>query len=213
MAKLFQILKLTQAECRKYGNWLRSNASSLEDFFAMLHKHAQLAQETLQMYGDRTSEIELGLFKKDYNERFMLVLRSTWIFSLSVVEYSMKRIIQESTNGPLFNWYTELDDHPYVKGAKSGFYLRNIVSKSYEVEIMDDAEYDSWIGLQNIRNAIIHNNAFFEEDQTHTIGTMTINAKAGERISYSHLNRARFIRLIPMMSMNWLKHYLQSNSV
>jgi hypothetical protein len=213
MVKLFQILKLTQAECRTYGDWLRLNASSLEDFFAMLHKHAQSAQEILQMYGDRTSEIELGLFKKDYNERFMLVLRSTWIFSLSVVEYSMKRIIGNSISGPLVDWYSKLDDHSHVKGAKKGFYLRSIIEKSHDLEMIDQTERDSWVGLQDIRNAIIHNNAYFEEDKTYTIGAKTINAKAAQKIRYPHLHRAHFILVIPRMSINWLKQHLRSGSV
>ena len=62
-----------------------------------------------------------------------------------------------------------------------------------------------------MRNVIIHNNGYLEEDKTFTIGRITKDIKSGEKVRYSHLDGAYFIRLIPAMSKDWLEKYLASH--
>ena len=202
------ILIKTQAECIEYGNWLRNRIPDSENCFAMLHNHAMSAQEILDSIGHLRVRTE-----KQANQRIMLVLRSAWVFSLSVVEYSMKKIIRESMDGPLVKWYHELKERPHVVGAKSGYSLRSVIVRSHELDIVTDEYYQNWISLQYMRNAIIHNNAVVEERSDFTVGEYKMTIEAGEMVRSTHLDRAIFIQLIPTMSRNWIESFLDQHEM
>ncbi|MFW9887806.1 MAG: hypothetical protein ACFFER_06470 [Candidatus Thorarchaeota archaeon] len=204
-------LAKAQGECEYYAEWLtRTEPKIEENFFKIYWKHIVSTNEILRMYMDTTLEIEPLLFRKDYDERFMLVLRASWIFQMSVSEYSMKKILRDS-KGSLSDWYQNLPDHSYVKGEKRGGSLRNIVEKSKDLGIIDNEQCTSWISLQEMRNAIIHNNGFIEEDKCYAIGKVKKKIKAGDRIKYSHMNSAFFIRYIPTLSKMWLEGVINSH--
>ena len=208
MIKVSASLTETQRECKEFGIWLQAMAPEIENFFAMLHNHAMSAQEILDAIGNLRVKT-----KKEAEQRIMLVLRSAWVFSLSVVEYSMKRIIRHSSEGPLLKWYNTLEDNKHVLGTKRGFSMRSVVTKSHKLGLIDDKQYQSWIGLQEMRNAIIHNNGFLEQDKTFTIGHVIKKIKTGEKVRYSHQDGAFFIRLIPLMSKRWLESYLDTHKM
>ncbi len=202
---IISILKETQNDCNIYSEWLRRTVPDSEDFFAMLQKHAMSAQEILDSIGHLRVRTE-----KQANERIMLVLRSAWVFSLSVVEYSMKKIIRESKTGPpLVKWYHDLNDSAYVAGAKLGYSLRSVIERSYKLELVSMKYYKNWISLQDMRNAIIHNNAIVEERNQFIVGTYSRTIETGEKVISTHEDRANFIRLIPAMSKEWLENFLQ----
>ena len=205
MATVLSVLLGTQSDCKSYGLWLKERAPELENFFAMLHNHAMSAQEILDSIGNLRVKT-----RKEADQRIMLVLRSAWIFGLSVVEYSMKKIIRESESGPLVKWYQSLPDSVHEKGVKRGFSLRSVIAKSYKLGLVDKNQQSSWTSLQDMRNAIIHNNGYLEGNKTFTIGQITKDIKSGEKVRYSHLDGAYFIRLIPAMSKDWLEKYLAS---
>ena len=208
MPSVMKILEETQSDCEEYGKWLKSKLPKNENFFEMLRKHAISAHEILSSIGNLRVKTE-----KEGNERIMLVLRSTWIFQLSVVEYAMKRIIGQSATGPLVDWYQGLPDDRYVKGAKRGLSLRGIVGCSLESGIINEVQHNDWIGLQDMRNAIVHNNAIIEESRTFKVGTFSRDIKEGEKVRSSHLDRAYFIRIIPSMSKSWLEGYLGKHNI
>lgn len=208
MYRVLNILKETQEDCLQYGDWLKSKLPGIENFFAMLHNHAMSAHEILNCIGNLIVKT-----KKQADQRIMIVLRSTWVFELSVVEYSMKRIIRQSKSGPLFDWYLNLPDDRHVKGAKKGFSLRRIVGRSHELGLINDDQYNSWISLQDMRNAIVHNNAIVEETKTFMVGTFSKKIKEGDKVRSSHLDRAYFIQLIPSMSRSWLEGYLTKHAI
>ncbi len=208
LKEVIMILKETQSDCGQYSTWLRTNAPHVEDLFAMLHNHAMSTQEILDCIGTLIVKT-----KKQADQRIMLVIRSNWIFSLSIVEYSMKRIIRQSKSGPLVEWYNGLTDSPYVKGAKRGFSLRTVIKRSFKVKMIDDGQCQSWICLQEMRNAIIHNNGFVEEPKKFRIGNVTKDIGVGEKVRYSHLDGVYFIRLIPAMTKYWIEMYLEHHIV
>ncbi|MFW9887218.1 MAG: hypothetical protein ACFFER_03500 [Candidatus Thorarchaeota archaeon] len=208
MKNVIEILKKTQADCKKYGAWLTINAPRVEDLFVMLHNHAMSTQEILDCIGTLIVKT-----KKEANQRVMLIIRSNWIFSLSIVEYSIKRIIRQSKSGPLVEWYLGLADNKHVRGAKRGFSLRTVMKQSHKAMMIDDEQSQSWASLQDMRNSIIHNNGFVEESKTFRIGNVAKEIGVGERIQYSHLDGAYFIQLIPTMTQNWIEKYLEYHTV
>ena len=207
MSTVLEILRETQEECNQLHKWLQQTAPSLENFFAMLHNHAMSAEEILDSIGPLIVKT-----KKEGLQRIMLVLRATWVFQLAVVEYSMKRIIRQS-KGPLAEWYDGLRNHTKVKGMKKGFSLRTVVWGSFREGIIERDQCDNWIALQDMRNAIIHNNGYVEEDKTYKVGKFSRNIKAGEKIRSRHLDRAYFIQLIPRMSKDWLEGFLRKHTL
>jgi hypothetical protein len=212
MSKIFSVLGRAQVNCEQYGSWLKENYPKIENFFAMLWKHIVSTREILKMYHQDTIPIEMLLYRKDYYERFMLVLRAAWIFQLSVVEYSMKKSLQQF-NGPVATWYKGLKDNPHVKGEKLKGTLRNIVRISAKEGIVMEFHLTSWLNLQDLRNAIIHNNGIIGEDKTFTIGDVKKHIEAGENVRYSHLDAAHFLALIPFMSKKWLEGFLKTHTL
>jgi len=173
----------------------------------MLHNHVMSAQEIL----DSISNLKVNS-QKEGMQRIMLVLRSTWVFMLSVVEYSIKKIIRESKSGPLAEWYQNLDDDPKVVGKKWGYSLRSVIKESHKLNLISDEHYQNWISLQDMRNAIIHNNAIVEKRSVFTIGNFTRTIEVGKKVKSNHQDRANFIRLIPLMAREWLERYLIDQS-
>ena len=165
------------------------------------------AQEILDNIGHLRVRTE-----KQANQRIMLVLRSAWVFSLSVVEYSMKKIIKEAMDGPLVEWYHKLRDSPHVVGAKLGFSLRSVVEQSKRIGIVTEEYYQNWISLQDMRNAIIHNNAIMEEKSEFIVGDYYRIIEAGEKVRSTHIDRSSFIRLIPTMTKDWVGRFLKQHT-
>ncbi|MFX0056530.1 MAG: hypothetical protein ACFFAD_16500 [Candidatus Hermodarchaeota archaeon] len=202
MSILISILQETQKECEEFSEWLSELSPSLEKSFNILHNHAMSAEELLEGIG--TLEVKT---EKQAHERIMLILRSNWIFMLSVIEYSIKQILEQSAK-PLGIWYNNLQDDSKVKGKKRGFSLRSVMNESQKRGMIELDQRDSWIGLQDMRNAIIHNNAYMEEDKTFKVGDFERSFIKGEKIHCTHIDRAGFIQIIPRLWKDWLKGHL-----
>jgi len=85
--------------------------------------------------------------------------------------------------------------------------------ESKKKKLIDKSELDSWIGMIELRNAIMHNNAFFEEDTSFKIGDMTFEANAGNMVRYPMSNRPKIIKVLVSLTRSWIEAYLKTHTI
>jgi uncharacterized protein YutE (UPF0331/DUF86 family) len=189
-------------------SWFENHLPQLEEnIFAFVHKHAIVARDHLRNYRD-WPECKIKEKFVEYRERLTMVVVSAFIFSLSAIEYSLKLIIKKSKDGPLVNWVE-------AKKQENRFriYLFGIMKESKRKKLIDKSELDSWKGMIELRNAIMHNNAFFDEDTSFKIGDMTFEADAGNMVRYPMSDRPKIIKALVSLTRSWIEAYLKSHII
>ena len=211
-----KVLSELMEECGTHADWLDSTPLQIENCFNMIHNLVRQSHDLLWYYWKVWYPNELELrsrqnpteddaihFAKQTGERLMLVLRSAFIFSLSIVEYAMKLVIKQAKRGPLLDWYDK------KKKKNLRVYLKGIMEESKRKKMLSLTEYNSWGGMIELRNVIMHNNAIVDENTSLAIGTITLDAKTGEMVSYPISKRPRIIKVLVELTRSWLEKFLE----
>ncbi len=194
-------------------SWFESQLPQFEEnSFAFVHKHAVVARDQLRNYNDWSDDIIIQIFV-EYRERLTMVVVSAFIFSLSAIEYSLKSFIRKSVDGPLVDWLSMRREKAEEGGNVFRMYLRSIMIESEKKHLIDKSNLDSWKGMIELRNAIMHNNAIFDEYTSFKIGDMTFEAEAGNMVRYPMSDRPKIIKVLVSLTRNWIEAYLKTHTI
>ena len=104
------------------------------------------------------------------SERVIDAARTMFVFCMSAVEYAAR----ESA-------IRHKDILPLEQGKRH--YVGFIMGKSHAVGLIDRAAYESWDGLTEFRNCVVHNNGVAEQSREVVLSNgLTITMKAGEMV-------------------------------
>jgi hypothetical protein len=196
-------LYATSQDCLKHGKWLSKNHPTIWDCFAVLDKNAALANDILEGFKEIILPIEVGLFSKQIGERIKMVLRSAFIFSFSIVEYSMKRSIGDLKRGKLYSWYIAKLE------SKKRVYLRSVVERSKKLGLINEVQEKSWSSLNTLRNILVHNNGYADENDFMRIGQLEMQIVAGKSVKINWINYVMFLQTIVTLYRRWIESVIQ----
>ncbi len=211
--KVINGFKTLISELENEISWFENQLPQFEENgFAFVHKHAIVARDQLRNYRDWSDDIIIRKFV-EYRERITMVVVSAFIFSLSAIEYSLKLVIRKSTDGPLVDWFNSRRENAERGGGVFWMYLKSIMIESEARKLIDRSELDSWKGMIQLRNAIMHNNAYFDEDTSFKIGDMTFEAEAGNMMRYPMSDRPKIIKVLVSLTRSWIEAYLKTHTI
>jgi len=150
--------------------------------FGKIFNNLTLTLELLSYYYSKWSRSsgnvsaqERDRIRRENGERCVMILRWLFIASLSSIEYSAKESVASyPKDSPVKN---------LVKVRKGQrVYLSDIMRKSKRSSLMDDDAYEDWQNLIFLRNCIVHNNGFSDENRSINMGGTTIAASVGKMI-------------------------------
>ncbi len=193
--------------------WFNQAIPQIENCFVFIQKHTMSSRDLLMLFGRSWARIDPNMKAQEFKERVMLITRSNFIFSLSAVEYLLKLIVKESRTEPI----VELLERGRAKAEKKKgvfrIYLSGIMNESKRKKWIDQSQHDSWNGMIRLRNAIMHNNAFFDEETSFKIGDMTFEAEAGNMVRYPMSDRPKIIKALASLTRSWIEVYLKSHTI
>ena len=238
---MIESFKELTEECAVHSTWLQGASSEIRKCFNMIQKHSISSDEMLTYYQEvwipfqmitrnieNATVKEKDKFKKDCRERILILGRSAFIDSLSIVEYFMKVTIEESTEGPLVDWAERIKGRQssrlkrlwrYLlkvicrqKGRKR-VYLSGILRESKRKKMIDGMQHRSWRGMIELRNAMVHNNAIADRNITLTIGDMSAKTYTGKMIQLSPRKYPEVIKVLVSLTRVWIEAYLRFHTV
>jgi len=121
---------------------------------AMISQHIEIAINVFDYYQDNFEKIE-----DEFWDRINVQERMVYVLVLSIFEYVAKLYYHENKNrlGLIRDSGGE---------EKKKLYLRDIISLSQNIDVLDDEECNLWMGLIEFRNCIVHNNSFSSKTET-----------------------------------------------
>ena len=108
---------------------------------------------------------------------------------LSVIEYSMRNIIKCYPSSTLYLKLSEWNR----RGRK--IYLKDVINISHDLGIIDEEGKNNWLGIIEIRNLLIHNNAICESEESLSISDLEIKMEKGKPIKMNFQTLLRLIEI------------------
>ena len=113
-----------------------------------IHNFIMITTEVMELYRPLVEKIEGPLAARrlfEFTHRIAEVQKMMLIESLSAFEYISKKYLAA---------------YPHVLGkiADKWVHLWDIMKKSNEKKIISDEQFELWVGVNNLRRFIIHNN-------------------------------------------------------
>ncbi|TFG78124.1 MAG: hypothetical protein E4H21_01115 [Thermodesulfobacteriales bacterium] len=140
--------------------------------FNMIHNDLVIGIELFSSYMKlwKNAKIKPGIsderieqIKDENGQRIKQVQKIIFVSSMSSFEYVAKE-------------YHKI--HPTKLGGitrRNGrIYLRNILEKSAEIDLIEEEQHKLWNGLLNFRNMIVHNNAISDITETYEYSNCTL---------------------------------------
>lgn len=100
-------------------------------------------------------------------DRITTITRWGYIQTFSIIEFTIKLIIKKEK----YPSFEECIDK-WGRGEVVSFY--NIIKIFYETEKISDAEYTKWNILREIRNCLVHNNAYSDKEISYELNGQKI---------------------------------------
>ncbi len=185
--------------------------------FVLVYNSLILTLELLMHYRDRWSNPLAKLLAKllakftdnEKMDRYMTISRWLFIASMSAIEYSAKASIRHYREPS-----TARED--LLKPEGEGYtYLGDIMknSKKKWISLISNDEYADWKNLIFLRNCIVHNNGYSDEDRNFIIGEAKVTAKPGNIIEGSLDCFVIFTRVALERYFSWVKALVEKYGV
>lgn len=148
----------------------------------MLNQQCIILMETITQYATLWSRIErtpaITRLIYDHNnqreenaQRIVSICKSSFIASMSSIEYCAKETVSKFAS-------------QLTSEIKKDIHLSTIITESYNANIIDEDSQTLWQGLNQLRNAIVHNNGISNKNRTYIIDdTTSLIMTKGEMIS------------------------------
>jgi len=177
--------------------------------FVTIKNDMIMLNEQLHYYGHFWCKIQKRkTLEIEHSQRIDRILTWTYIHSFGVVEFITKELIKKKNSRTFGEVKNKLN-----KGLLVNF--KQIIEKSKKEKIINEYEKAVWDILREIRNAIVHNNAFFTKNKqlTYTLGKRVINLeyKRNEHLKGDLDLTIILIEILMEIYYNWVKNFLKMN--
>ena len=141
------------------------------DVFGMIFNSVTLGLELLSHYNviwntNHTNCSSIKEAKQQNGQRIILIQQMLFIGTMSSIEFCCKRCIEQFSE---------------KIGSFSGrIYLHKIMKRSKSKGVISNLEFNSWQGVIELRNTIVHNNGISEKDQEYTYPNCNLSLKTGK---------------------------------
>lgn len=176
--------------------------------FVLVCNSSILTLELLRCYHYRWSNPPAKFTDKEKGERCVAISRWLFIASMSAIEYSAKASIYlygESSTA------REKLLKPEGRGYTSLSYIMK--NSERQVNLIGKDEYTDWDNLIFLRNCIVHNNAYSDEDRNFNIGEVKVIAKPDNMIEGSLDCCAIFTSVALERYFSWVKALVEKYGV
>ena len=117
-------------------------------------------------------------------------LKQLLVSVLSVIEYSMRNIVDFYPNSTLYIKISEWKS----RGRK--VYIKDVVNVSSNLGIIDEASRNNWVNVIDIRNLLVHNNAICDLSSDKVVGGVRIRMVEGEPLEMKPKDIIRLIEIV-----------------
>lgn len=93
---------------------------------------------------------------------------------MSIIEYSLKTVVEQI-----------LSKCPEIENETEYLYLRKIIKALKDAGHVGDKDWNSWKGLIDVRNVVVHRNAIPDKDDEHKICGISVPFIKGKRLKGS----------------------------
>lgn len=171
--------------------------------YASIHNGLLLTLELSDYYYKRVEKEEKQSLREQDVERMMTISRWSYIHSFSIIEHISKELIKKTKCKEFEKIKTCL-----INGTRVDF--SGIITQSKQVGLVDKNEMKIWDNLREIRNAIVHNNGYFDKNGKFEFGSFTIEYEKSKGLESDDLNLAHKLTEVLMDNYyNWAKKIIK----
>lgn len=139
--------------------------------FGMCYNSAVLSFELLGFYytfwqNMQVPQSEIEKTNKENTERIVEITKWLFIHCMSCIEHNAKEFAKQD---PRFSFSGRI-------------YLKSIINQSLNLGLISQNDYDIWAKIIFIRNATVHNNSIYENNETLTLPSLTIQMHANQML-------------------------------
>lgn len=161
LQKMIKTIPEIMIKVEKTESWFQQNYKMEYNPFTIIHNILGFITELLNWFDASWSREEKEeVFKSEYTiqkDKIIYVTRWGFIQTFSIIEFTIKEIIKkeryEPFSGCLIIW---------ERGEFVSFY--KIIKIFNDMCIINDEDYIKWGDLREIRNCLVHNNAYTDID-------------------------------------------------
>lgn len=150
-------------KANRYTEEFESTSYSKNITFGSIFNNSTLTLELLDLYygiwknATVTVGQDIDLIKKQNFERVILITKWLFIFSLSGIESSIKKLILNSKN-------TKLNDLKLKIKSNNKIHLDQILKNMKDTQRINLDQYNNWATAIYVRNVMIHNDGIAYDD-------------------------------------------------
>lgn len=158
----------------RYTEEFKSTSYSKNITFGSIFNNFTLTLELLDLYYGIWKEAtvpagqDIGLIKKQNFERVILITKWLFIFSLSGIESSIKKLILNSNN-------TELNDLKLKIKNNNQIHLDQILKNMKDTQKIKLDQYNNWATAIYVRNVMVHNDGIAYDDADYLLKDFKIH--------------------------------------
>jgi len=176
-----QTIEILRNKASQYTDEFELTPNSEIISFGAIFNNCTLTLELLDSYysiwrnANAPPGMDVELIKKQNAERIILITKWLFIFSLSSIESSIKKLIKKSNNSKLTNWIQKLEENNKI-------HLDQILKSLKDTQKIDPKHYDDWATALYIRNVMVHNDGVAYNDADYLLKDFKIHLEKDKMI-------------------------------
>lgn len=197
LAKLTSFTYGLRAKAQSYGLVFEQNYPDL-NAFAAISNGLTLTAELLDYYYSKWTDEGLKKITGEYERRIVTICKWTFIHSFSIIEYISKMLILRKNHKA----FKEIIKN--IKSGKKRVYFSTIINRSAKKSLLSKENKTIWDGLREIRNALVHNNAYMDIDLEFNVDVYQFKFKKGEGITGGIALTLKFTEFLLAYYNDWV---------
>jgi len=184
-------------KAKSYGLIFEQNYPDL-NAFAAIHNALTLTAELSDYYYSKWTDEGIKKLEGEYEQRIVTIYKWTFIHSFSIIEYISKKLIVKK-NHKIFKEIIK-----NIESGKKRVYFSTILKRSAKKSLLSKEHKKIWDGLREIRNAIVHNNAYMDSDLEFNVESYEFKFNKGEGVSGGIALALKFTDFLLDYYYNWV---------
>jgi len=172
------VLKVRK-KAETHGKWLDSINCNVFNGFNAIFNALTLTAELLSYYNHVWSlsiiyplpPEEIQRKRQENAKRTIEITKWAFVHTMSIIEYSLKTLFGQISS-----------KCPEIENETEYLYLRKIIEKLKDAGYVDDKDWNSWRGLIDVRNVVVHRNAIPDKNCKHNICGIPVSFTKGQML-------------------------------